>query len=165
MSQDPILAELVRRVTNLEDDLMRQTARISVPVSGAFFSAYASGTTALSAGVTTKINLAGVNYTDGNWNTSTYTYVCPVAGNYLFCGNIWGTATAAGNCFSQIFQNGSAVARGPEVYIAAGGFISSPVSKVIRCAIGDSIILQGYAGGAGTISAIADGTFLTGQIQ
>ena len=165
MSQDPILAELVRRVTNLEDDLMRQTARISVPVSGAFFSAYASGTTALSAGVSAKINLAGVNYNDGNWNTSTYTYTCPVAGNYLFCASIWGAATAVGYCYSQILQNGTAVARGPEAIVAAGAYFSSPVSRVIQCAKGDPITLWGYAAGAGTIAAIADGTFLTGQIQ
>ena len=164
MSQDPVVVELVRRVANLEDDLMRQTARISVPVSGAFFSAYANAPTALSAGVTATVALGATTYTDGNFNTSTSTYTCPVAGHYLFSGCLNLTTTAAGAIYVALYQN-STEWRGQQMGGAAAGTVYGlTVAKVLQCTAGDIVTLKGYASGAATGSATAV-TYLTGQIQ
>ena len=162
MSQDPVNVELVRRVTNLEDDLMRQTARISVPVSSAFFSAYATTTTALGAGVATTVALAGIVYTDGNFTSSTY--VCPVDGNYLFAGAVNVTPPSSAKIASYIAQNGTAVFQGATITTAAAAIL--PVAGLLLCRAGDDITLLAYCSVAGgSVGSGGQHTYFAGQIQ
>ena len=165
MSQDPILAELVRRVTNLEDDLMRQTARISVPVSGAFFSAYANATTTLNAGVMTTVALGATTYTDGNFNTSTSTYTCPVAGHYLFIGSVEISPSVAGYFVVTINNGGVVQAHSQDIVVASSAGYAQQVGKVFACAAGDLITMTASTGATNVAISGAQYTFLVGQIQ
>ena len=163
MSQDPVIVELVRRVTNLEDDMMRQSARISVPVAGAFFSANAAGTTNVPSGTfayTTTIALANIIYTDGHFAANAYT--CPVAGHYLFCGTAYMTATAANLCQIGVLKNGAQAGDGVGAIVTPAGAPFFPtVAVVLPCVPGDVITFGARADGAGVVHAA---TFV-GQIQ
>lgn len=133
---------------------------------GHYFSAQAIGTQALVAGVYTKVPLAGVNETDGNFASSSYT--CPVSGRYQFnMGVTIQPVTVAGPVAAALYRGTAQVAVGPLIPVAAGGTGGSAFSITIHCAANDVMSLYAYAAGGGTVYGAAGPyyTYFTGQLM
>ena len=165
MSNDAVVQALVGQLNRLQEQVEKLVSRTVVSNNSAFFSAYATGTTALT-GTMGAIALGGIQFNDGNFGTPVAnTYRCPVAGHYLFCGAILIQSTAAIYCYASICMAGVEIFRGIEAQVAAAQYLLSTVSVVASCAAGDLITLGGFAAGAGTAQAGASVTYLIGQIQ
>lgn len=99
---------------------------------------YATGATTLGANVFTKILMAGEEADpNGNYNTSTSTYTCPVAGRYLVTAAAETTDASEGNILLACFKNGA------EVKTAFHqSYISGTVAAVVRCVANDALDIR-----------------------
>lgn len=128
------------------------------------FSAYASGTTALAAGVSTKVAFATEEY-DSNDNFASSTYTAPVAGFYNFSAAITITSGAAEVYYIQIYKNGSEWKR---VRFHAPGAVAftASIAADMELAASDTIEIYGFnsSGGAKTVSSGQALTWFMGHL-
>jgi hypothetical protein len=161
MMSDPVIDALVQRVTALERQLSQLSASIVVPYSGARFSVYATGTTAVSGA--TLVALAGTAYADAGWNSSTSTYTAPVSGRYLFTGIVYIQPSGASGSWSALYVNGGFAALGAYIYSATGN-VACPIATILSLNAGDAVTLRVSSLVSATVLSGATWTYLQGQI-
>jgi hypothetical protein len=94
----------------------------------------------------------------GDFNTGTHQYTAPVPGTYLVCGRT--TLNTDVDFSVDIYKNGSLYARGTEAVSAPSNYCAMVVTKMVRCAAGDTIDLRTeYVGTPG--SALEAGSEFT----
>lgn len=113
--------------------IINSSGYINKPLQPAF-SARATGGS--QAGGTVQFNVADVNISS-SFNTSTYRFTAPVAGNYFFCASIIGNTSTS--CAVSLHKNGSRVSG-----IGWGGVTSSAesgatINAIINLAVGDYV--------------------------
>ena len=128
------------------------TGAVTMPAQPAF-SAHLHGTDqSIAQSTTTLVTINTEEFDIGNnFNTSTYRFVAPVAGRYLFTAAIQyaGGAAQAGTAHSNIYVNGGSRNDG---WVDFGTALASSQSRVFSLAANDYVQLYAHINPAGNIS-------------
>lgn len=114
------------------------------------FSVSATGPTALSNGVATKLQFGTKVYDTGNnFDTTTnYRFTANAPCTVFFTGQYMSTVNGSGSntrCFVSLYKNGTEFKRGIDTTTPNGGFPSSTVSEPLQLAANDYIELWAFA--------------------
>ena len=127
------------------------TGRVTKPYQPAFY-AYSSGSS-MTSGNTVAFNNAPLNV-GSSFNTSTYTFTAPIAGNYLFASIVRYDQNGALYGQTALIVNGLNTYQGHynNVTNANSTYNSVPAVALLGLAAGDTVRVTAIISGGGTLS-------------
>lgn len=136
---------------SLRSLIINSSGYINKPFQPAFSARAIGGS---QAGGTIQFNLADLNVSN-SFNTSTYRFTAPVAGNYFFCVSIIGNSSVG--CAVSIHKNGTRVSALGWGGIPSSAESSASINTMINLAVGDYVTAvsqnqtynNGYSGFSG----------------